>query len=92
MTSISDSGAQQLFGPWETIIESWSDFQVQANELTTRYPEREFVWRGARRAEWGVMSSLYRALFEILGRPPFVFGRMLADRNDALLPTPAEKY
>ena len=70
MIAISDSGAQQLFGPWETVIESWSDFQSQANELTMRYPERALVWRGARRAEWGVMSSLYRALFDILGVPP----------------------
>ncbi|MEC5168296.1 hypothetical protein RCH11_000754 [Glaciihabitans sp. GrIS 2.15] len=31
MTSLSDSGAQQLFGLWEANIESWFDFQAQAN-------------------------------------------------------------
>ena len=70
MTIEIDQSAVRLFQPWEEDIESWALFQAMANELTDRYREREMVWRGARRADWGVMSSLYRTLYGHLGRPP----------------------
>jgi hypothetical protein len=62
--------ASEFFGPWESVLESWSDFQHAANELTERYSTRQMVWRGTRQANWGVMSSLYRALQDQLERPP----------------------
>lgn len=62
--------SDRLYGPWEVSIESWSHLQEEMNRLTSRYDNRVLVWRGARRAEWGVMSSLYRELVEALGRPP----------------------
>lgn len=60
----------RLYGPWELRIESWADFQAITSELATAYPQTTMVWRGARRAEWGVMSSLYRKLTEVLGTVP----------------------
>lgn len=63
--------ASEFFGPWEPEpITSWSDFQVVVNELTDRYAKHRLLWRGARDADWGVFSSLYRVLREELGRAP----------------------
>ncbi|MTE23215.1 FRG domain-containing protein [Microbacterium sp. ZXX196] len=63
--------ATNFFREWEPEpIQTWSDFQEQVNELTGRYQDQRLLWRGARNANWGVESSLYRALREVLGRPP----------------------
>ncbi|WP_062377754.1 FRG domain-containing protein [Demequina pelophila] len=63
--------AADFFREWEPEpIESWPDFQIQVNELTGRYPAQRLLWRGARNANWGVESSLYRALRGVRHRPP----------------------
>ena len=62
--------ASALFAPWELTIDSWASLQSTTNDLTSRYRSRDMVWRGTRRAEWGVMSSLYRSLIEVLYEPP----------------------
>jgi hypothetical protein len=62
--------AESMFRPWESRINSWPDFQVAANTLGDSYPSRQLVWRGQRRAEWGVESSLYRVLRARFKRPP----------------------
>lgn len=65
------SSAADFFRDWESEpIASWTDFQAQVNELTGRYPAQRLLWRGARNADWGVESSLYRALRGVLGRSP----------------------
>src|SRR5690554_5375655 len=59
------------FREWEPEpISTWSEFQVAVNSLTSSYADHRLVWRGVRNADWGLYSSLYRALSETLGRPP----------------------
>jgi hypothetical protein len=63
--------AAAVYADWEQRVESWEQFQDVVHELTQRHASREMVWRGARRAEWGLMSSLYRTLIELRqGEPP----------------------
>jgi hypothetical protein len=59
-----------VFNPWEQLITGWSSFQSVAHELTEHFRSRQLVWRGARRAEWGIESSLYRALRSANGNLP----------------------
>lgn len=60
----------RLYSPWELHVSDWSDFQEISRQLNQFYRDRTFVWRGARRAEWGLTSSLYRSLRAALGRVP----------------------
>lgn len=63
--------AGQFFEPWEPEpIDSWPAFQESINALTDRYSHNRLVWRGARDADWGVQSSLYRSLGNVLGHQP----------------------
>ena len=62
--------AAAIYRPWEEVVESWEQFQDVLLDLTTRHAGRELVWRGVKQADWGVMSSLYRALRKLYDRPP----------------------
>lgn len=62
--------ATAIYRDWEERIDGWEHFQDVLLDLTTRHSSRDMVWRGVRRAEWGVMSSLYRTLYELNGHPP----------------------
>lgn len=59
-----------LADEWERRAGSWAEFQQIVNEITNHFSYREIVWRGARRSEWGIVSSLDRALRFQLDRPP----------------------
>lgn len=59
----------RLYGPWELQVTGWSDFLRVSSQLG-RMTRRPLVWRGARRAEWGLTSSLYRLLRIALGKVP----------------------
>jgi hypothetical protein len=74
---VSDQGggatpitAGGVYDGWEHRIDGFEAFQEVVLELTQRHSSREMVWRGARRAEWGLMSSLYRTLLVQRGEPP----------------------
>jgi hypothetical protein len=73
--------ADELYRPWQESIDSWTDLQGWLNEITERYPSLDIVWRGARRAEWGLTTSLYRALDSVLVRPPNEGEMVLAEIN-----------
>lgn len=62
--------ATELFEGFEGEIDSWASFQLQVNDLTARYPEESFVWRGQSDATWGLVSSLYRQLTKLQDGPP----------------------
>lgn len=62
--------AADVYARWETRIDGWEAFQDAVLTLTQQHASREMVWRGARRAEWGLMSSLYRTLLRLRGEPP----------------------
>jgi FRG domain len=68
--SETPTNAEAIYADWEQRLDSWEAFQEVVLELTHRHSSREMVWRGARRAEWGLMSSLYRVLFQLRGEPP----------------------
>jgi FRG domain len=86
MTGQSDSVPPDLtpsaiYGRWEHQVDSWEHFQDVVFELTQRHSSREMVWRGVRRADWGVMSSLYRTLLQLRGEPPLESDMILAERR-----------
>jgi hypothetical protein len=62
--------AATIYAEWERRVEGWEQFQEAVLEISQRYESRDLVWRGTRRAEWGVMSSLYRKLYRLHGTPP----------------------
>lgn len=62
--------ADSVYADWEERVEGWEQFQEAVLEISQRHASRDLVWRGTRRAEWGVMSSLYRKLFRLHGAPP----------------------
>lgn len=61
---------ERLYEPYETVVDSWLQFQSVVNDISFRFNQNELVWRGARRAEWGISSSLDRVLRKVLGHPP----------------------
>ena len=75
MTSLLGSGdtvdrAKGVYADWEQRVDGWEQFQEAVLEISQQHIRRELVWRGTRRAEWGVMSSLYRKLYRLHGTPP----------------------
>ncbi|WP_062073665.1 FRG domain-containing protein [Demequina sediminicola] len=59
------------FADWDQdVISTWSDFQEAAYRLSENYRGSRLVWRGVRNADWGVHSSLYRRLSDVLGYRP----------------------
>ncbi|GAA4742318.1 FRG domain-containing protein [Amnibacterium soli] len=62
--------AAAIYRPWEAVVETWEQFQGVLFDPTGRHPGRDMVWRGVKQADWGVMSSLYRALLKLNERPP----------------------
>jgi hypothetical protein len=81
MTSRLEEAAKRLYMPWEQEINSWQTFQLWLDLVTNRSPDVEVVWRGARRAEWGITTSLYRALNKVLGHPPNEDQMVQAEEN-----------
>lgn len=80
--SPSSVDASREYAPWERVIEGWQDFQETVYELSQRHPSRELVWRGVRQAQWGLQSSLYRALRDLKdGRPPTEDDLVRAERR-----------
>ena len=73
--------AARMFEPFEEPIGDWAEFQSAVNDLTAAYDYKEFAWRGHRRSEWGVRSSLYRALQDVDGRPPTEDDLVAAERR-----------
>lgn len=68
---MSTESAALFFSQWESdSITNWKSFNQITGELTERYQNHRLVWRGARDANWGVQSSLYRALTRVLGHTP----------------------
>jgi hypothetical protein len=70
LSAAEASSGATIYAEWEQRVESWEQFQEAVLEISQRYESRDLVWRGTRRAEWGVMSSLYRKLFRLRGTPP----------------------
>lgn len=60
--------SSDLFAPWEMTIGSWGELQQRLTELSERYPYVRPVWRGQGDANWGVFSSLARAVQDELNR------------------------
>src|SRR3954451_3344149 len=83
--SETPTNAEAIYADWEQRLDSWEAFQEVVLQLTHRHSSREMVWRGARRAEWGLMSSLYRTLFELRGEPPSEADMNLAEDHTLFL-------
>ena len=61
---------QASYERFELVIENWADLRFIIDELGETYSSRRLYWRGARRADWPLFSSLYLTLKEELGRSP----------------------
>lgn len=62
MTSPSD-----YFGPWEGVIESFSDLQAAVTRIFHNHPGTTFLWRGQQHAAWPLHSSLFRCVWKAKG-------------------------
>lgn len=68
-----DVDADVFFSPWEgEPIESWPDLEQAINDIVevAKAQRDVIVWRGHRDAKYSLSSTLYRELFDELGRAP----------------------
>lgn len=60
-----------FFAKDEVVVESMRDLAMGIEALVNKTPDLRLVWRGARSADWGIHSSLFRHLSDVNGvRPP----------------------
>lgn len=52
----------KLFDHWEDRVTSWAEAELWISDIVQRMPGRLFCWRGVSNAEYGLYSSLFRAL------------------------------
>lgn len=64
------NSAASYFESTEVVIESFDDLHAAITKLIGKTPALPLVWRGARRASWGLHSHLYRHLIEANGVLP----------------------
>ncbi|MGN6272165.1 MAG: FRG domain-containing protein [Protaetiibacter sp.] len=58
-------GPESYFGPSEIEINSFDDLHNEITKLIGKTPSLPLVWRGVRRASWGLHSHLYRQLMRV---------------------------
>jgi hypothetical protein len=55
--------ASGFWSPWEERISTLANFEAILGDLLTRWPGRQFAWRGMSDSSWPLHSSLYRRLW-----------------------------
>ncbi len=70
-----------LYAPFEMVVESWTELQDAINRLGDAYESERFVWRGQADARWGLTSSIYRTVANVLGRVPLESDLVAAERQ-----------
>jgi hypothetical protein len=81
MAQVEWPDANTLFEQWQGQITGWESFQSELNLLTSVYADQRFVWRGQSDARWGLHSSLYLKLADLLGAPPSEGQLVQAEKN-----------
>jgi len=61
---------QSYFASTEEVIESFDGLHRAISTLMAHTPGLPLVWRGAKNADWGLQSHLYRHLMEVNGVVP----------------------
>lgn len=55
------------FGPWEGVIENFTDLQMALTRIFEHHPGSTFLWRGQQDAAWPLHSSLFRRVWQAKG-------------------------
>ena len=56
------SPSWKVFDHWEDVANSWEECEAWIRKVVSRMPGRMFCWRGVSNADYGLYSSLFRAL------------------------------
>lgn len=67
---MSAKGVEDVWAPWEGVIDSWESAVRQVQKLATLAADKTLVWRGVVDSTWPIHSSLRRRVAQLTGEDP----------------------